>query len=182
MSSMLDNQLISLVIATIIAGEVNAGIPNTPIAQSFQPRTQGVNSTPTGYMFKVGDRRYGFPERTDVYDSITGADIHTELQVYETTFQMGVLSIQDPTNTAQYTASDIVNLIAHIMQSDATVTALMASNVGILRISDVRNPYFTDDYNRYEAHPSFDFTLTHNQIITSTTPIINTAIYNIYRI
>lgn len=176
---MLDNQLIALIISTIIAGEANAGIPGVPIKQAFQPTNQGVNIQPTGYLHKLEDKRYGYPQRTDTYDSVTGAMVHEELQIYETTFQIGCLSTQNPADTTQYTASDIVNLIAHIMQSDTTVTTLIDRGIGILRVEDVRNPYFMDDRNRYEAHPSFDFTLTHKQIILSTTPIIDTAFYNI---
>jgi hypothetical protein len=176
---MLDNQLIALIISTIIAGEANAGIPGVPIKQAFQPTNQGINIKPTAYLDKIGDRRIGFPYRYDAYDSMTGAMAHEELQQYETTFQIGCLSTQDPANTTQYTASDIVNLIAHIMQSDTTITTLIDQGIGILRVEDVRNPYFIDDRNRYEAHPSFDFVLTHKQIILSTTPIIDTAFYNI---
>lgn len=176
---MLDNELIALIISTIIAGEANAGIPNTPIKQAFQPTNQGVNTGPTAYMFKVGDRRIGFPYRADVYDSMAGAMTHTELQQYETTFQISCLSTQNPANTTQYTASDIINLVAHILQSDTTISTLITEGIGILRIQSVRNPYFTDDRNRNESSANLDFTLTHKQIIFSSTPIIDTACYNI---
>jgi hypothetical protein len=240
---MLDNQLIALIISTIVAGEAAAGIPGTPIKQAFQPTQQGVNSQPTGYLYKIGDRRVGTPRRSDVWapvqsaaftgsisgtmlivsalasgninvgdvlfgsgvpanitiaslgsgtggtgtynlstslsissEAMTSATmtmVHTELQKYETTFQISALATQNPTTPTQYTASDIVNLIAYILQSSVAINTFQASNVGIERIMDVRNPYFMDDRQRFEASPSLDFVLAHDQIITTATPIVN---------
>ena len=176
---MIDNQLIALIISTIIDGEATAGIPGTPIRQSFQPTNQGVNTRPTAYMQKVGDRRIGFPKYGDVWDSINEIMVHQELQQYESTFQMSVLATQNPLTPTAYTASDILNFIASILQSSTTVATLESQGVGIIRISDIRNPYFIDDRERNEASPSFDFVLTHKQIIMSTMPIINKTEYNI---
>lgn len=176
---MLDNELIALVLTTLIAQESIAGISGTPIKQAFQPTQQGANVQPTGYFYKVGDRRRGYPFREDVYDSDQQAMVHTEKQAYETTFQISVLATQNPSTPTQYTASDILNLIAYILQSAQTVAALEAQSVGILHIGDVRNPYFVDDRQRFEASPSLDFTLTHYQVITSTMPVVSTTEYQI---
>lgn len=164
---MLDNQLIALLISTMIAQEAVAGIPGTPIAQAFQPTQQGVNTSPTAYMYKVGDNRLGSPQRKDIYDPDIEEIVHSEIQQYETTFQINALSTQDPKSITQKTASDILNLIAYILQSQKTVEALNAQGVGILKIGQVRNPYFTDDRDRNEASPSLDFTVVHKQIVTS---------------
>jgi hypothetical protein len=169
---MLDNQLIALIISTLVAGETTAGITGTPIAQAFQPTQQGVNTEPTAFIYKVGDHRYGFLARSDVYDSGTERIVHTETQQYETTFQLSALSIQNPATPSQYTASDICNLMASIIQSEAAVATLQAQGVGVERVTNVRNPYFLDDHDRYEASPSFDVVLTHKQIITSVTPAL----------
>jgi hypothetical protein len=168
---MLDNQLIALIISTIIAQEAAAGIPGTPIAQAFQPTQQGVNTVPTAYLYKVGDRRYGFVGRTDVWNATTSQMIHTEIQQYETTLQFSALATQNPATPTQYTASDILNFIAYILQSSVTIAALEAQGVGVERITEVRNPYFLDDRQQFEASPSFDVIFTHKQIITTTTPI-----------
>jgi hypothetical protein len=176
---MLDNALIPLVISTIVAQEAIAGIPGTPLAQAFQPTMEGVNSQPTAYLFKVGDRRFGFPYRSDIWDMPTSRMIHTELQQYETTLQFSALAAQSPVTPAQYTASDILNLIAYCLQSADAVATLEAQGVGILRVTDIRNPYFTDDYQRNEACPSFDATFTHKQIISSTTPIVDETVIRV---
>lgn len=169
---MMENQLIALVIATITAQEAAAGVAGTPIKQAFQPTQQGVNTGPTAYMFKVGDVRRGSPSRTDIWDEMAGVFTHIETQIYETTFQISALSTQNPANVSQLTASDLLNQIAYILQSDATIAAFNLQDVGILRIADVRNPRFVDDRGRHEAQPSLDFVLTHKQIVATETPVI----------
>lgn len=172
---MLDNQLIALIRDTIIAQEQWAAISGTPIKQAFQPTMQGVNTCPTAYMHKVSDKRLGFVNRSDVWDNVKSVMVHTELQQYETTFQISALATQDPQKPCAYTASDILNLISAILQSSVTVQVLEAQGVGILRVMEVRNPYFLDDRQQNEASPSFDFTLTHKQIIISEVPIIQST-------
>lgn len=179
---MLDNPLIALIISTVIAGEASAGIPGTPVKQAFQPTNQGVNTGPTAYLHKLGDRRYGFPYWADVYDTVHSQMVHTELQQYETSFQISTLSTQDPSNVSQYTASDVANLIAHIIQSQASVMTFQANNVGIERVTEVRNPPFTDDRQRFEYSPSFDFVMTHKQILSIDVPIVNTTEFDVYPI
>lgn len=176
---MKDNQLIALIISTIIAQEEIVGIDGTPIKQAFQPTLQGVNTEPTAYMYKVGDRRYGSPNRADVWDPDLEIMTHVETQQYETTFQISALATQNPNTPSQNTASDLLNLIAYILQSSQTIATLEAQGVGILRVRDVRNPYFMDDRQRNEASPSLDFTLTHKQIILSTVPAITKTEYQI---
>jgi len=176
---MLDNALITLVISTLIAGEATAGIPGTPIAAAFQSTRQGVNTKPTAYIYKIGDRRYGFTRRDDVWDEAAGRMVHTETQQYETTFQLSALATQNPATPDQYTASDILNLCASILQSSTAIQTFEAQDVGIERVADVRNPYFLDDRDRPEANPSFDFTMTHKQIIRSTSPVIEKTEFQI---
>jgi len=177
---MLDNALITLIIQALTAGETAAGIPGTPIAQAFQPTQQGVNTEPTAYIHKLFDHRYGFLQRTDVWTNPNM--VHTENQKYETTFQLSALATQNPASPTQYTASDICNLCAAILQSDQARVTFGAQGVGIERVTDVRNPYFDDDRGQFEASPSFDFVLTHNQIITTEIPILQPTEVNIYEI
>lgn len=162
--------------------KASAGIPDVIVKQSFQPTQQGVNTKPTAYLHKIGDERYGFPEWSEVWDSNSETMIHGDSQQYQTTFQVSALAIQDPAVPSNFTASDILNRIAYILQSQTTVATFEAQGVGILRVRDIRNPYFTDDKQRNEASPSFDFVLTHKQIINSTSPIITKTELNILEI
>jgi len=178
---MLDNQLIQLFRPLIQNGLISNGYPNVTVKQNYQPTQQGVNTGPTVYFNKISDRRYGFLKREDVYNTNTNQMVHTESQWYETTFQISALVIQDPKNIS-YTASDLVNIVAMIMQSDATRIALLNGGAGIYRITDVRNPYFLDDQDRWEASPSFDFTLTHEQVSSIIDPSTNSVVPGIYRV
>lgn len=178
----LDNQLIALIISTIIAGEAVAGIEGTPIKQAFQPIKQGVNVEPTAYLHKISDKRYGYPSREEIWVPETETMEHKEVQQYETKFQISALATQDPKNENSKTASDILNLIAYILQSDTTVSDLQSQGVGILRVENVRNPYFLNEKGRYEASPSLDFVLTHKQIITSTSLVLSETELNIINI
>lgn len=223
---MLDNQLFTLIINTIVAAEANLGIAGMPIAQAFQPTNQGVNTQPTAYLWKIGDKRIGSPQRTETMGDLNlttelGANIttegqlnlltelglniitesgfnliteqsqdilaenilvHTEAQWYETTFQISCLVTQNPATPMQYTASDILNLIAYILQSTSTIAAFNAQGIGILRVMDVRNPYFRDDRGQFDASPSLDFVITHQQIIQKASDIISSTVINIIEI
>jgi hypothetical protein len=179
---MLDNQLIALVISAILAGEATAGIPGTPIKQAFQSTMQGVNSAPTAYLYKIGDQRIGQVGRQDVWNLTDSVMVHTETQQYSTTFQFSALATQNPNTPTQYTASDILNLIASILQSSVTIATLEAQDVGVLHIGELRNPYFLDDRQQNEASPSMDVTFCHQQVISSSTPVVSEYEFKIVEI
>jgi hypothetical protein len=146
--------------------------PVVGVKQNDQPTTQGVPTGPTVYFKKMGDHRYGFPGWEDVWDTVGLVEQHVERQMYETTFEVMALVISNPTVVNTYTASDLVNAVAQIMSSYLTLVTLNTAGVSILRISEVSNPYFIDDMDRYEASPTFEFTLTYEQVYVTTTNAI----------
>jgi|SRR5690242_16508715 len=166
---MIDNGLIQLFLPIIQAGLITDGFTGVTVKQANQPTQQGIPTTPTVYFYEVFKKRYGWLGRFDKY--VSGALQHTESQYMETTFQISALVLQNPL-VISYTASDLVDEVASIMQSDNTRSILNASGVGILRISDIRNPYFKDDRDQFEASPSFDFVLTYQNQRVSTVPAI----------
>lgn len=171
-----DNDLIELFLPIITDGLTANGYSGVTVQQNYEPTMQGINSGPTVYFFKVGDHRYGFTKREDVLPSPDSPIFtHTETQQYETTFQVSALVTED-VNNISYTASDLVNIVAAILGSDNARNIMQDQNVEILRITEVRNPYFIDDRDRYEADPSFDFTLTYLRAIIATTPIVTQPI------
>lgn len=176
---MRDNELIALIIDTVVSQEAAAGIPGLPLKQAYQPTQQGVNTGPTGYLHKIGDRRVGFPLVSDRWDPDLEKMVHTELQKYETTIQFSALATQDPKTPERYTASDILNLVAYTLQSSAAIAAFEAAGVGVLRVTDVRNPYFLDDRQRFEASPSFDATFTHQRVVVTYSPVVSVEEYQI---
>ena len=149
------------------------------IQQDYQPTQEGTPSFPTIFLHKIGDFRLGFPARQSVWNAATQTESYIETQQYETTFQFSALVTQDPSNTSSLTAADCLNYAAYVLQSYAAITALEAQGIGVYRIGDVRNPYFSDDRGRYEASPSFDVTFTTKQIITLTTPIVTETVLQV---
>lgn len=150
------------------------------VKQAWQPTQQGTPTDPVVFVTLVGHHRYGSPYLNDeyilpVFPATEGIMRHTESQMYETTFQLNGLAIQEPTDDAQLTAGDIMNFAAYIMQSESARQALRAQNIGIERITEVRNPKFSDDRDRFEASPSLDFVLVHKWIVTSEVPVLQST-------
>ena len=176
---MLDNQLISAIIKQLNVGFTALSLSSIVVKQNFQPQQQGAVSVPTVYVHKISDERIGAVYRNNVWNTVSNTEVYTELQQYVTTFQISATATQDPSNANSLTASDIVNYAAYIMQNLTTLTAFENQNIGILKISDIRNPPFNDDRDRFEYAPNFDVTLTHQQTIVTTQPVITETVVQV---
>ena len=179
MSNLTDNAIIQIFLPILQAGLIADGFTTTIVKQSNQPTMQGINTDPTCYFFKVANKRYGFLGTYDKWNSDTSQMQHFENQFIESTWQVACLALQNPTTPNQYTASDVVNDAASIMQSDSTRYILNQSGIGILRVTDVSNPYFFDDRDNFEASPTFDFTLVYENIRTNPGIIVDSFVVNI---
>lgn len=175
-----DKAMVALIMAQVLP-RMTAGVA---LARNFQPRLQGAATGPIVYFTKITDRRYGWNRRSDVVDA-PALDLtftHTEAQLYETTYQFTALVPQDPAATTELTESDVLNAVSAIIQSDGLMAAFRTAGVGVQRVTDVRNPYFVDDRERFEASPSFDVVLTHYRSVTATIPGVVTYETNFNRI
>lgn len=179
---MLDNQLIQVFLPIINNGLAAFGYSNVTVIASNQPTQQGIPTGATVYFYKLNDHRLGFLRRFDTWDSINDVMIHTEEQQYETTFQVNALVIQSPYTPDQYTASDLVNDVCFIMQSDSTREILYNNEISILRVTDVTNGYFVDDKDNFEASPSFDFTLSYTRTKVSTSNVVDHVEFDVNRV
>ena len=178
-----DRQLAALFMSQVLPrAQATAGLSAVKMARSFQPRMHGASSSPYLYFYKVGDHRHGYPQRTDKWNAQTSAMDHIETQKCETTFQFSAWIPQTAAGVTDLTESDILNAVVSIMQGDDLAAAFMSQGVGILRITDVRNPYIVDDHDQYEAVPTFDVVLTHDRIRVVTIPAITTTEINISRV
>lgn len=178
MSVKKDNQIIQIFLPIIQQGLITDGFLDVTVKQSNQPTQQGIPTTPIVYFFKVYNKRYGFLGRYDKYINSPMMQ-HHEVQYMEITFQLSSLVLQYPITPNQYTASDLINEVASIMQSDNTRSILNNSGIGILRVMEISNPYFVDDRDQFEASPSFNFTLTYKDDRVSMMPPITNYDYNI---
>lgn len=178
-----DKQMAALFMAQVLpAIQAAPGLSAVKLARNYQQRQQGADSTAYVYFVKLADRRYGSPAKKDVFDAQAGTFTHSEIQQYETTYQFSAWVPQDPKDVTGLTESDILNTVSSIMQSDAIISAFNAAGVGILRVTDVRNPYILDDHDQFEAVPSFDVILTHKRTSVSTIPAVATYEANVSRV
>ena len=69
-----------------------------------------------------------------------------------------------------------------VVQSQPFIIAMTKAEVGVRRPSEVRNPQFVNDQDQYEFQPSFDFTVTHKQVIIQLTDSIESVEFNIHRV
>jgi hypothetical protein len=182
MANLTDNALIQIFLPIINAALVIDGFTGVTVQQAAQPTMQGSPLAPTVYFYKVGMKRYGYLGRNDKWDNVGDLMDHTESQFYESTWRIQVMVLQNPATPNQYTASDLADEVASIMQSSNTLDILNANGIGILRITDIVNPYFLDDRDNYEAIPSFDFTLVYENQRLSLDPIISQFTAGIYPI
>ena len=178
-----DKQLAALFMAQLLpAMQATSGLAGVKLARNYQQRQQGASNSPYVYFVKTGDHRHGHPAKTEAYNSASGNFTHTESQQYETTYQFSAWVPQDPKDVTGLTESDILNVVSGIMQSDAILAAFRAEGVGVLRVTDVRNPYIADDRDQFEAVPSFDVVLTHKRTSVSTIPAVVTYEANLSRV
>lgn len=165
---MTDNELWMILIGILepaFAGEAE-------VLQAYQPTQQGVTQGPALYLAKLFDARVGHVQRSDQWDEAAKKMIHTERVVIETTFQVTGFAVQDPDDLTRPTASDLTRRAAALMQASTTLETLRGHGLGILRITQVRNPYILNDRERFEASPSFDFVLTRTETTTTETPFV----------
>jgi len=174
--------------ATLIRSQLKAAfalrseLTGAEVARNFQPRQQGASSGPIVYFFKVNTHRHGHPAKLDIWDLNTGTFVHGEKQLCEDTYQFSAWIPQDPANVTDLTESDILNMVSGIIQSDVVISAFKAEEVGILRVTEVRNPYIVDDRERFAAVPTFDVVLTHERLDVATLPAVVTYDANISRV
>jgi len=168
---MYDNALYTILIAQLKAAwPVLAAGQAVEVLQKYQPRAEGMDFGPTLYVYKLFDKRYGWPKRDTIPDPDNVNEvIRRETQILQTTFQVTAINKQNPEDIAAPTAGDIANQGAAILQSDYIMDRLKLEGLSLLRITEVRAVWFTNGAEQWEQAPSFDFVLQHNQITLSKT-------------
>ena len=183
-----DFDIADLIRSVLKRGMASMGLGSVTVKQQYQPRQVGIEEGPTLYFFKVVSPRYGYPSRKDRYNSDSNTFAHQETIWRTPTYQVSGYSIRTQMRFKDWgfapgknnfnrgnfsstlpllTASDIVERAADVLQTSSTRLALLERNVGIIRITDVRESYFTNERRRYEQNPSFDFQLSYRHTITT---------------
>ncbi len=157
------NELIQLFKPIVIQGLIDAGLTDVNVWQFNQPTQQGISTAPLVTFQQIGDYRRASIKQTDTFDSINNEMIHIEEQVYESTFQFNALVTQVP-GVIGITSVDLINQVVAILQSSATITELIKSNVEVYRAADIRINWFSNDRGQYEVSASVDIVFIHSMI------------------
>ena len=148
------------------------------VEQANQPTQQGMPYGPMATFTKLYDRKYGWSMGGDfTYDESNDLFIDQENQIIETTFQIEAFVIQDPEDLSIPTASDVVLYLSQYLAHRSIVKSVLENTgAGIVRVTDVRNPYFEDDRHRNEASPNFDITMSYTRTLALTVPAVHKVV------
>tara|TARA_R110000851_G_C13077978_1_gene565528 strand:+ start:1596 stop:2138 length:543 start_codon:yes stop_codon:yes gene_type:complete len=162
-----------VIIAVINNGLIDQGITGVKAKQSYQQTQQGTSSADRVYLNKVTQRRISHQSKEFKFNEIDDNFDHKEAYWLAVTYQLNAVINQDLSDPDSMTVGDLVDICGAILQSTKARKTLLESGVGILKINDTRNPFFSDDSKQFVAEPSFDFVLTYNQSISSKVPKIS---------
>lgn len=176
---MTENEVIKIFYDILKNGFLDLNLNDVVIKQAYQPTTQGVPTDPTIFFYKVATTRYGYLQRGNTYVELTDSISHKEEQFIESTYSLQALAQENPKDTANPTATDLILLATHILQSDKTRRILNNNGIGIYRITSINNNYFLDDRDRFASMPNVDFTLVYKVVNSSALPEISGFINDI---
>jgi len=159
--------------------------------QNYDPTQQGRNDTAVVYFVKVGHRRYGWKRARAIYvetiptpppPAPIGTMRYEEMQIIEQRYQFAALVPQDNSRPLLPTSADVLDAVAGIINSDRFIAELRARGISVLRITDVRNPYTSNDRDHFEAEPSFDVVFSHQRSRADVEPVVIGYDLNIQRV
>lgn len=155
---MLLNEALALVRAKVLTQFlVRHGVTPLAIKALPQPMQAGPSSTPTAYLYVVGNRPVGSPR----VNTLPTGD-REQIDSLEMTIQVSMRS-PGSTNPAALTSQDYAVMLHSIMQGPDFIKAIQP-HATILRITDIRTTTFKDDSDQYSNVPSFDIVLKHQNV------------------
>lgn len=164
------------------AGFASLGDTETQIVRSDQPTHQGRDTARAVYFFESGRRNFGTQFRQHVYDPASLTLETTEAQWQEVTLQLFALSPDDPSDLTRPTAGDLLTTANLICAGLDFRQGLRANGVGVLRVTEIRTPYFENDRGQFEPSPSFDLTLTNLRSLQRKAPGATSTVITVERV
>lgn len=150
----------------------------TQVVTEYQAVSQGRTDGPTLYFFQLPTgQRYGTQEYIARPD-LTGQMVRSEGQWYRLGYQIMALN----GSKIGLPAQDLITMASMLVGSGGFRQLLRREQVGIERITEVRSPYFSNDRDRFEMSPSFDFTLSTKRTIIQQSAAITATELNFARI
>ena len=181
---MTDNEVWVIITATLDQAIVDSGLgaSNVIFARAAQPRQEGAISQPALYCHRISSKRYGWQHRIDKYAQSSDDFDHQESVITESVYQVSSEVSEDPEDIGEITAFDIASRIALQLNTITVRKALLAQGISMIRIIDVRTPFFKNDSDQFEQEPSFDFTISYKQNTMSKVPAVTEYEGNINRV
>lgn len=158
-----ENTILTDMVAVIRDGLQYSEITGYDVRQGNQPNKATIKQ-PTVWIDRVSSKRYGIQSKIPV---VVGANlVERSLYYQEMMFQITALKTRNAeTDTnATMTSGDALNYLATYFNARAGIDKLAENGYASIRVSEVREPFFTSDSDLYERTPSFDLTLTHVQV------------------
>jgi hypothetical protein len=178
-----DRQRISELIDIINDGLAARNVEGVEVIQAYQPDTQGAPTAKTVTIFDMDAIPLGHVARDTTYDTVDEIMSETETQTYLQAYQINAtIHNVSASDVNAMTPNDLLKIVRAILQSSATIARLRTNGLAILRVTELRNPRIVNDDGQYEANPSFDLTLTYDDVHTVEAPIVETVEYNFNRV
>lgn len=167
---MLREYLFSLIVTELKlwADNFNSNYGITPkVQRAFNTgEQQSVQPDLTCFLFDIDTTRLGSQGTDYTDDGIGGVDA-TSTQLMEHKFQIKLLEKSEPlfgpkdlTKPSSYDAALDLTMW---LQSTSAISRLQADDIGIYRITGIKNHKPKNDSDMYELEPTFDFVLSYTQ-------------------
>lgn len=179
---MTDIQLRTFLRAQLLALLPTFGVTGVPVIAAYQPTTEGRQGGKALYIHSLGEVQEGFQQRAYL-EQPAGTLRRAEMQVLATTMQISAYAPENDALTPPL-ATDIARAASMALQSRAFIEALTKEQqgAGVRRITAIRRPYVTNDYDQFEIAPNFDITIVHAIGISSEVAKIDRAEYGLHRV
>lgn len=158
-----ENTIMTDMVAVINDGLQYSEITGYIVIQGNQPNKATITQ-PTIWIDRISSKRYGVQSKLPV---VVGDNlVERSLYYQEVIFQITALKTRnDETDTnSTMTSGDALNFLATYFNARAGIDKLAENGYSSIRVSEVREPFFTSDSDLFERTPSFDLTLTHVQV------------------
>lgn len=179
------NETLALIISTLGTMMGQLGYP-IAVQSAYQPTQQGTQAAPFLAVNYISSRRYGYPQVQEnvVVDNNNGTMTMSRVETYwlEEVYQIAAYAIPSPTDITSPNAYTYAARAAAVLQSAQARKILLDSGAGFIRISEIRTPYFEDERGRNELSPSFDFTVSRQEQLIYSVPIVTALDVNLQRV
>lgn len=169
---MRDNSLYILLREFVMTKLAVRGIAGYDVVQNYQPTQQGRPIDAAIIIYRTFNKRYGHPQISQRYNTLSQAMERTEKIYMESTYKVTAIVPPQLEDMNAITQADAVAIAAAIMQSEDFITHLKQYDCGVLRITDMVNIQIENDQGQNEMNYSFDVIITHSDTFVDGVPII----------